>query len=334
MRVGVGSAGAAGLLTVAFGLISATPGDAQTTTLRGEILHRNGEAATDVRLVVVGHPPEVVVRDGGLFSHPMSGEPDEVSLRVVGDPELEVLYPPQGRTPVPRDPGTVVAVVVGRRIGEAVEDRIDRDLRALRETLEVRGVSETEIQAVLRSELDGLVARIADLTEGAVGRAVAGADRAELRERISRHLRTYLRISRDLVDAFRLIEVSESMSQANFLALYNAMAAYSDGYAELDQGLGEGPADVRRAWPGESGVVLGRRLSELLDQIHGDFHRTVLTLREPLLVIQAEHNGGDPDGDDLRRARQVVLDALGRLEPVLARLESDVPPLLESLRSP
>lgn len=212
--------------------------------------------------------------------------------------------------------------------------QIGQDLRALRETLEVRGVSETEIQAVLRSELDGLVPRIADLTEGAVGRAVAGAEQVELRERISRHLRSYLRISRDLVDAFGLIDVSRTMSQANFLALYNAMAAYSDGYAELDEGLGEAPADVRRTWPGEAGPALARRLSEVLDAIHGDFHQTVLTLREPLLVIQAQHNGGHPDDDELRRATEGVLGALSDLEPVLARLEAEIPTMLESLRTP
>lgn len=333
MSGAVGSRGVV-VFTLALGLTWTGPGAAQTTTLRGELLHRNGEAATDARLVVVGHPPEVVVRDGGLFSHLLSGEPDEVTLRVVGDPELAVLYPPDGRTPVPRDPDAVVAVVVGRQIGAAVEDRIDQDLRALRETLEVRGVSEAEIQTVLRSELDGLVARVADLTEGAVGRAVAGAARAELRERISRYLRSYLRTSRDLVDAFRLIDVRQGMSQANFLALYNAMAAYNDGYIELDQGLADASGEVRRAWPGESGEDLAHAVSGVLERIHEDFHQTVLTLREPLLVIQAEHNGGDPGGDDLVRARQQVLDALDRLEPLLTRLEADVPPMLESLRRP
>lgn len=309
-------------------------GGAQTTTLRGELLQRDGEAAVGTRLVIVGHPPEVVIRDGGLFSHVLSGAPDEVTLRVVGDPELEVLYPPDGRTAIPRDPDAVVAVVVGRRIGPAVEDRIDQDLRALRETLEVRGVSEAEIQAALRSELDGLVTRIAALTEGAVGRAVEGAARVELRERISRHLRSYARTSRDLVDAFRLIDVRQSLSQANFLALYNAMAAYNDTYVELDQGLAEAPSEVRRAWPATSGADAAEDLSRLLDRIHAEFHQGVLTLREPLLVIQAEHNGGNPSRDDLRRARQAVADAVDRLEPLLSGLEAEIPPVLESLRRP
>jgi len=323
----------AGVAMVLWAVVAGTV-HAQTTTLRGEVLWRDGQPAVDVRLAIVGQPPEVVVRDGGLFTHTLTGAPAEVTLRVLGRPEMEVLYPPQGRTPVPGDPDAVVTVVVGQRIGDAVEDRIDQDLRALRETLEVRGVSEDDIRAVLRSEMDGLVARIADLTEGAVGRAVAGADQAELRERVGRYLRSYLRTARDLADAFRLIDVSRDMSQANFLALYNAMGAYSDAYAELDQGLGGVSVDVRRAWPGEEGEALAARLSGLLDTIYGDFHQTVLTLRGPLLVIQARHNGGDPDREELRQARQAILDALPKLGESLAGLESDVPPLMESLRNP
>src|SRR5690606_35009438 len=122
--------------------------------------------------------------------------------------------------------------------------------------------------------------------------------------------------------------------QANFLALYNAMAAYNDGYIELDQGLADVPAEVRRAWPGASGEDRAQELSGILDRIHGDFHQTVLALREPLLVIQAEHNGGNPSGDDQRRARQAVVDALDRLEPLLTGLEADIPPIFELLRRP
>ena len=332
IRLGVVLSGVCAALTVQ-GLVP-MPLVAQERALRGELLHRSGEAATEVRLVVVGHPPEVVVRDGGLFRHPLSGEPAEVTVRVVGAPELEVLYPPDGRTPLPADPDAVVPIVVGRRIGPAVEDRIDEDLRALRETLEVRGVSEAEIQAVVRTEMDGLVTRIAAITEGAVGRAVAGADQAELRERISGHLRTYLRTGRDLVDAFGLIDVGSKLSSPEFLGLYNAMASYSDAYAELDAALGEAPEGVRRAWPGEAGVQRSQGLSDILHRLRTEVHEPVLRLREPLLVIQAEHNGGDPDGDDLRRARQAVQAILPEIDAGMARLDAEVPPFLESLRAP
>lgn len=334
IRAASHAVGPALLAPVLLSLGAAQAVSQESTTLRGELLLRDGQAATGVRLVVVGHPPEVVVRDGGLFAHPLTGDPSEVTVRVVGDPALEVLYPPDGRTAVPREPGTPVAIVVGRRIGLAVEDRIDRDLRALRETLEVRGVSEADIQAVLRTEMDGLVDRIAEITEGAVGRAVAGADRVALRDRLSRHLRNYLRTARDLLRAFELIEVSEEMSSGSFQALYNAVGAYNDAFTELNESLGEAPAEVRRAWPGEEGRARGDEVARILGLIHQDFHPEVRDLSAPLLVLQARFNGGDPDDDDLRGARQTVADALARLDPPLSRLESDVPPLLESLRTP
>ena len=83
-----------------------------------------------------------------------------------------------------------------------------------------------------------------------------------------------------------------------------------------------------------SGEDRAHELSQILDRIHADFHQSVLTLRDPLLVIQAEHNGGNPSGDDQRRARQAVVAALDRLEPLLTGLEADIPPMLELLRRP
>ena len=306
---------------------------AQDTVLRGELLQRDGQPATDVRLVVVGHPPEVVLRDGGMFAHALTGAPAEVSVRVVGAPGTEVLYPPDGRVVVPRDANAVVAIVVGERIGAAVEERIGRDLAALRETLEVRGVSEADIQAVVRDELDGLVTRIADLTEGAVERAVAGADRAELRDRVSRYLNNYLRTATDLRDAFAIIDVSRDLSQSEFLTLYNAMAAYSDAYAELDRETGETPTAVRSAWPGSTGQDLAARLEGLLGLIQNDLHQTVLTLRQPLVVIQGQHTNARPSRDDLRAAKQAVVEALPRIAGPVDRLDRDLPTLLEALRS-
>lgn len=324
-----------GLLAVA-ALVGVMPptGGQETTDLRGELLHRDGRPAEDVRLAVVGHPPEVVVRDGGLFTHTLTGTPGEVTVRVVGDRELEVLYPPDGRTAVPRDATTLVSVVVGRRMGRAVEDRIDQDLRALRETLEVRGISEAEIEAVLRTEMDGLVDRIAEITEGAVGRAVAGADRAALRDRLSRHLRNYLRAARDLLRSFELIEVSEEMTFANFQALYQAGSAYNEAFIELNQDLGEVVPEIRRAWPGEQGEELGGKVADVLAGIHDDLHPQVRDLSAPLVVLQARFGGGGADDEGLRRARQTMLDARVRLDPLLSGLEEDVPPLLELLRTP
>jgi len=306
--------------------------EAQVTTLRGELLLRDGQPATDVRLVVVGHPPEVVVRDGGLFTHSLSGTPAEVSVRVVGQPGTEVLFPPAGRVVVPADPGAVVSILVGERIGATVEDRIHRDLRALRETLMVRGVSEAEIQAVLRAELDGLVARIASLTEQAVETAVAGAAQAELRERVNRYLGTYVRRSRDLVDAFDLVDTSRRLGQSEFLVLWGAIGNYSDAYGDLDRELSEAPAALQRAWPGDDGARLRDRMAGVLELIRSALHPEMLALREPLVVIQLSFTPDRPPRRDVDAARQTVTAALPRVQPPVARLEAEMPLLMAELR--
>ncbi len=307
---------------------------AQATALRGEVLLRDGRPATNVRLLIVGHPPEVALQDGGLFTHSLSGSPTEVTVRTIGEPDAEVLFPPGGRLVIPGDSLSVVSVLVGERIGVAVEERIDRDLKELRETLEVRGVSEEEIEAVIRAELDGLVTRIAALTEGAVESAVTGAAQTELRERINRYLGTYVRRTRDLVDAFDLVDVSRQMTLSESLVLRDAIGNYSDAYGDLDREMSEVPAALARAWPGDAGRALRERMNEVLELIRSNVHQEMLHLRGPLVVIQLEFTPERPRRDEVRSAREAVTATIPRLASALDRLEAEVPPLMEGLRGP
>src|SRR5690606_7299371 len=262
-RVGIARFRGIAASCVAVGLLACRPAAAQTTTLRGELLLRDGQPAAGVRLVIVGHPPEVTLQDGGLFTHTLSGAPSDVTVRVVGSGTTEVLYPQGGRVVIPRDPNAVVSIVVGEPIGAAVEDRIQQDLRAIRETLEVRGVSSAEIDAVIRTEMDALATRLETIARDAVVTAVAGAEQTEIRERVNRYLGSYIRVSRDLVDAFDLIDATGQISMSEFLALYDAIDKYSDGFADLDRELTEVPTAIERAWLGESGRQLADRMREV-----------------------------------------------------------------------
>jgi hypothetical protein len=321
---------AAGVLA----MLAGARADAQTTTLRGEVLQRNGRPAAGIRLLVVGHPPEVVLRDGALFTHVLSGAPPEVTVRIIDSPGTDILYPPAGRIVIPRDPGAVVSIVIGERIGEAVEHRIGRDIAAIRETLELRGVSETEIQSVIRAELDGLVPRLAALTRGAVEDAVSGAAQTELRERVSRYLGTYVRRSRDLVDAFDLVDTSGRMTLSESLVLRDAIGNYSDAFGEFDRELGEAPASLARAWPGSAGAMLRDRMNAVLTGIRTGLHAEMLALRGPLVVIQREFTTDRPSRQELAAARAAIAAALPRVRPALAALEAEVPLMLAALRDP
>ena len=323
------------LLGLALGSLGAAPElHGQVTTLRGEALLRDGRPATDVRLLIVGHPPEIALQDGGMFTHALLGAPTEVTVRVVGQPGTEILFPPGGRIVVPGDPAAVVSVLVGERIGVAVEERIERDLQAIRETLEVRGASEAEIEAVVRAELDGLVARIATLTEGAVESAVSGAAQTELRERVNRYLGTYVRRSRDLVDAFGLVDLSREITLTESLILRDAIGNYSDAYGELDRELAEIPGALERAWSGEAGSEVGERTRQILELIRSELHPQLLDLRGPLVAIQMDFTPDRPSRSDVRSAREAVMEALPHLDPAVARLEAEFPHLMEALRDP
>ena len=305
---------------------------AQNPVLRGELLDRDGRAANGVRVLIVGHPPEVVVRDGGLFAHPLSGDPSEVTVRVVGEPGVGVLFPPGGRLSVPRDPNAVVTVVVGASIDEAVRERIETDLRAIRETLALRGVPEDRIEAAVAAEMQGLVARLEEITRGAVEGAVAGAEQVELRERINRHLSAYLRAAGDLVRVFGLIDPDQEMGASRFQALYRTAEQYSNAYGTVDGELAAVPPSLERAWPGEPGAAARRELEFVLELIETGFHRGVLDLTQPLGVIQRNYLAGPrPGRSELREARRQVSEAGPALADALVRLETQVASLFAGL---
>ncbi len=313
-------------------LSAPAPAGAQTTTLRGELLLRDGQPATGTRLVIIGHPPEVVLRDGALFTHQLVGAPSEVTVRVVGAASTEILYPPAGRVVVPQNEAAVVSIVVGEPIGAAVEDRIEQDLRAIRETLEVRGVPSGEIDAIIRTELDSLSHRLANIAREAVVTAVAGAEQADIRERVNRYLGTYVRVTRDLVDAFDLIDVTASIGMSEFLAVYDAIDNYNRGFAELDRELTEIPTAIERAWLGEEGGGLAEQMRSLMTLIRSEVHAEMLALRGPLTVIQREFTGSRPSRAELNDAKQAIASTLPRLHPALTRLEEATPSIVEALR--
>ncbi len=305
---------------------------AQVTVLRGELLDRDGRPAEGVRILIVGQPPEVVVRDGGTFAHPLTGSPSEVTVRVVGSPGVDVLFPPGGRVVVPRDPDAVVPVLVGETLDAAVRERIESDLTAIRETLALRGVADDQIEAAVAAEMDGLVARIEEITRGAVEGAVAGAEQVDLRERLNRNLSAYVRAAADLVRVFGLLDPDQELGPARFQLLYGTMDRYSHAYAALDEEVASMPPALERAWPGSHGRVARRALEDFLGVVRVDFHQKVLDLTVPLDVIQRRYLAGPrPGAGELRDAKQAIQVALPDLAAVAPRLRTQASDILAAL---
>jgi len=321
-------AASAGLVAVSVGLAAQ-----ETVVLRGEILGRDGRPAEDVRLFLTGHPPEVVIRDGGIFSHPLTGAPVEVTARVAGPDDVGILYPPGGRLVVPGDPSAAVTIVVGTSLGDGVLEAIGAQQKLIRETLEARNVDPEVIEAALEEEIAGLLHELSAMNEGLVRDARREAEQAETRREISATLTTYRRRLWDLLEVFRLLGPTPDMGPAQQLALRDAVTAYNDAYQTLDTRRSSMIDEVERYWEDESNA-LGATLESTLTLVLQTFHTRVLDLNEALVVIQLEVNDGSPSNGEVRTAEAAVRQATSDLQEQFPTLELALDQLLSELGIP
>jgi hypothetical protein len=303
----------------------------ETSILRGEVLTRDGRPAEGVRLFLTGHPPEVVIRDGGFFSHTLTGSPTEVSARVAGPGDVGIIYPPGGRLAVPGDPSAVVTIVVGTSLGEGVLDAIQAQQELIRETLESRGVDPEAIEAALDEDIAGLLQELSRMNRDLVGEARNEAEQAEARREISATLTTYRRRLWDLLEVFGLSEPTSDMGPAEQLWLRDAVTAYNQAYETLDTRRSSMVDDVRRYWPEGDSDALGATLESALTLVFETFHAGVLDLNAALVVIQLEIHDGSPTDDEVRAAEEAVRRTTSDLKERFPTLELALDQLLTEL---
>jgi hypothetical protein len=306
----------------------------ETTILRGEVLTRDGRPTEGVRLFLTGHPPEVVIRDGGIFSHPLTGSPTEVSARVAGSGDVGIIYPPGGRLAVPGDPSAVVTIIVGTSLGEGVLDAIEAQQELIRETLESRNVAPEAIESALEADIEGLLQELTRMNRDLVSEARNEAEQAEARREISATLTTYRRRLWDLLEVFQLLGPDTAIGPAEQFSLRDAMTAYNQAFEALDTRRSSMVDDVRRYWPEDEFDALGASLESTLTLVLETFHGGVLDLNAALVVIQREINDGSPSDDDVRAAEEAVGRVTSDLKERFPTLELALSQLLAELGMP
>lgn len=306
--------------------------DAQeASTLRGEVLTRDGTPAAGVRLFIIGHPPEVVIRDGGIFSHPLTGSPAEVSARVAGSGEVGIIYPSGGRIPVPGDASAAVTIIVGAPLGPGVLEAIERQQVLIRETLASRGVGQEAIEAALDADIQGLLQELNRMNRDLVSEVRNEAEQVEARREIAETLTSYRRRLWDLLEKFRELGPTRDMGTGTQLGLRDAMTAYSQTYETLDTRRASMVDAVRRYWPKTESNVLGAKLESTLTLVLETFHSRVLALNHALVVIQLEVNDGTPSNSEVQAAEEAVRTTTTELQDRFPTLERALSQLLDEL---
>ena len=303
----------------------------ESVALRGEVLTRDGNPAVGVRLFITGHPPEVVIRDGGLFSHPLTGSPAEVSARVAGSGEVGIIYPTGGRIPVPADASATVTIIVGEPLGPGVLEAIERQQELIRETLASRGVEQEAIEAALDADIQGLLQELSLMNRDLVSEVRNEAEQAVARREIAETITSYRRRLWDLLEVFRVLGPTRDMSTGQLLGLRDAMTAYSQTYETLDTRRASMVDAVRRYWPEPESDVLGATLESTLTLVLETFHSRVLELNHALVVIQLEVSDGSPSDSEVRDAEQAVRTTTAALWEQYPTLELSLNQLLDEL---
>ena len=305
---------------------------AQGLVLHGRVVDLDGRPAPTARLQVVGHAPRLALRDpSGEFVQPLAGDPAEVEIASLEGP-LEVLYPLDGRVPVPRDPEVIVTVVVGPAERASISELLAERLVRLEATLDAQGVRYDAAQDSLSRSLTAILGQL-DLDEDALRRSVAfKREQAATAPEILRTVDTYLRELQDLRDGFRQFAPLAGRERAALDALQRTMQEYSSAYSELFDHRRAFESQIRDYWPAPASDLIAGSLADVYLEAVETLHQPViLPLNPPLIVLQRAHGDNAPDRDAVAAAAAAIVAGADRIDQRLPALEQRIRELRDAL---
>ena len=300
---------------------------AQTRVLRGRIVALDRRPVDGVRLRLVGLGDPAVL-GSGEFTYEIPAATDAVTVEV-RDSTREVVYPIDGRVPVPAGDELVTIV-----IGEPVTRTVTRAL-AERQLLAEQLLAGVGAQ---QEAIGGLERGILEVLERL---DVRDTELRDAKERLRRQSEVYPRIS-EVVEKW-LLEASdlsgmlalfrqyvESNPRAAFQTLRDYVEAYNTAYEKLLLERAALETAVEREW--SAGEVARRDLLDLYDDLE-QIHRTqILPLNELTVPIQSVLIGGARRDRRYEDAFQELARRLPDLDRSLAAARIKTTRTLEQLR--
>ena len=300
--------------------LAASPGmlGAQSPVVfRARLVHVDGAPTGGIR-VGFGTYGSTVTRGNGELETALPAGVAEVKLELV-DHDWTVLYPRDGRVPVPRDPTVVQELIIGESVETAAlrvfadrHDRLEARLRAV-------GAEQGEIRGILDAFVDDVTARLA-VDSAEFDRAL---ERQRGRERsypaLSATIRNYILRAKDLNETFRRSSRAAVTHRDAYLALVAALEQYNGAFQALHNEQLAFEYQVGTFW--ESGE-LKSDLRALYDYALGDVHRVrILPLNERLAVIEAAARGAERDRSRVEAAQAEIDRTVRELDLHLPELE-------------
>ena len=297
--------------------------EAQTKVLRGRVVGLDGAPAPEARIRIVG-AGEPVLFDSGEFELEIPAGDETVDVVSLVD-ELEVVYPPDGRVPVPVGDVHVVIIMdepVVRTVTKALAERSRRLQNVLEDNSQTLGSLESQVQELAR--LVGI--REEDLRSELVLRE----RQAEHFPRIAATVRDFMLQARDLQSALAIVGASTDNAQILRITIEEALVPYNDAFTELNNGSDGFIEVIEEYW--DDGAVRSGEFRSFWNNTAKRIHDLqILPLNTQLATIQSEVIEGNANSRRAQEARTQLLARVAELDSWLDQLEDEGNGVLQRL---
>jgi hypothetical protein len=262
-------------------------GPATATVLRGRVVTLEGRPATDAQLQIVGHAATLAIRTpSGEFEQALAGSPAQVVVSAVAG-SLDVLYPPDGIVPVPRDESVHVTIVVGRPQRSEISDLLAERLLRLETTLRSNGVLFDAASDSLGGDLHRILARLEVKEDDLRQRVAFQREQAATIPEVLATVDAYIREVKDLRNALRDLGPLAAGDANAAAALDTALVEYNASYAVLNDNRRAYESKILSYWSDEAGERLNKHLADVYFEAIDNIHRAlVLPINPSLIALQ------------------------------------------------
>jgi hypothetical protein len=287
-----------------------------TVAFHGRLVHVDGLSTGNLR---VGFGPygSTSTRGNGQFQTALPVGVGEVKVEIL-EHDWVVLYPRDGRIPVPRDADRVVEIVVGESVEAAALRLFAERHERLAAGLNAVGAGQEEIKRVLGAFLKEVTQRLS-VDEAALERQIElQRKRGEHYPTLSSTIRSYVLEAKDIKDAFKLYGTIAFTDREAYQTLHRAAEKYNGAFQKLNNERMAYEYQVATYWESEE---LRSDLRALYDFALGEVHTIrMLQLNESLVTMHQALWGG-------LRNRQQIRDAQGHISSTVRELELRLPEL-------
>ena len=273
-------------------------------------MHDGSPPPARLTLRIADHPPDIEAIDGRAPPQSLVGNPGSVTVEVLDD-RLTLLFPVDGRIPVPADATTTVQVVVGP---DEVASRLDEVMAFLEDQ-----------DADYDRRLDAVLAALADSEARRTTR-----DQDEALAETAQLLVSYRTAALDLLDNLDLLYVS-TPDDVQLTEMRSWLDAYNDTWRDLNGARFGLERRLDALWP--SGGALPEAARDAIASALDDTHPTVRALNQPMVEVWQHANGEEKLSDDaLAAARERVRRAHEEMRASVDRTTDSIDTFLTLLR--